>query len=193
MLVEVGGIGHRVLVTPVTAAALGDLGEDVFLHTHHHIREDCELLYGFATRDDRVCFEAVLGAHGVGPALALAICAVHRPDALRRAVVQDDVDALCLVPGVGKKTAARLLIELKTRLAVEGMGTEMGDLGPAAAVVGSNGRSAHVDVREALVALGYSPDEIRGALAELPADLLRDADTATLVKHALKGLGARHA
>ena len=93
------------------------LGAEAFLHVHHHIREDAQTLYGFATRDERACFEALLGAHGVGPG--------PRPGHPRRprarascagVVADDDVDALCLVPGVGKKTAARLLLELKGRL-----------------------------------------------------------------------------
>jgi Holliday junction DNA helicase RuvA len=79
----------------------------VFLHTHLHVREDALTLYGFATRDERATFEALIGAHRVGPALALAILSVHRPDGLRRALLDDDLDALCLVPGVGRKTAAR--------------------------------------------------------------------------------------
>src|SRR5207244_10952734 len=118
VLVEVGGRGYRATVTPATLASAGDLGDNVFLHTHLHVREDALTLYGFATRDERACFEALIGAHGVGPALALAILAVHSPDSLRRTLADDDLDSLCLVPGVGKKTAVRLLVELKSRLAV---------------------------------------------------------------------------
>jgi Holliday junction DNA helicase RuvA len=108
VLVEVGGVGYRVLMAPVASLGIGEVGSEVFVHVHHHIREDAQLLYGFPTRDERVCFEALLGAHGVGPALALAILSVHEPDALRRVVCDDDLDALCLVPGVGKKTGQRL-------------------------------------------------------------------------------------
>ncbi len=116
VVVEVGGVGYRVLVPPVTVPALGEIGADVLLHTHLAVREDALTLYGFARREERTCFEALIGAHGVGPALALAVLSVHTPDALRRAVADDDVGSLCLVPGVGRKTAARLLIELKDRL-----------------------------------------------------------------------------
>ena len=116
VLVEVGGVGYRATVAPTTLVALGELGSQVFLHVHTHVREDALILYGFATLDERRCFEALIGAHGVGPALALAILSVHSPGALRRALLSDDVDALTLVPGVGKKTAARLLVELKSRL-----------------------------------------------------------------------------
>ena len=110
VLVEVSGIGYRVIVAPSTAASLGETGSKVFLHTHHHRREDAETLYGFPSSEQRMVFEALLSAHGVGPAMALGIMSVHSPAALVRVLSNDDIDALCLVPGVGKKTAARLLI-----------------------------------------------------------------------------------
>ena len=118
VLVEVSGVGYVVVVSPTTAVALGEVGEEAFVWVHHHVREDAEVLYGFTTRDEKVTFEALLGAHGVGPALALAILSVHAPPALVRILADDDIAALCLVPGVGKKTAARLLVELKSRLHV---------------------------------------------------------------------------
>ncbi|MEO6988299.1 MAG: Holliday junction branch migration protein RuvA, partial [Aquihabitans sp.] len=182
-LVEVGGVGYRVVAGPVTAARLGDLGSEVFVWIHHHIREDAQTLYGFATRDERVAFEALLGAHGVGPALALAILSVHEPVALRRVLADDDVAALCLVPGVGKKTAARLLIELKSRLDVP-----MAAAGPTAAdgddpsKAGSS--SARADVRDALSGLGYGPEEVAEATRDLP-----DADPGAMLKEALRRLG----
>jgi len=167
--VEVGGVGYRAMVAPGTLAELGELGSPVFLYTHLHVREDAMVLYGFATADERQCFEALLGAHGVGPALALAILAVHAPGALRRALLDDDVAALTLVPGVGKKTAARLMLDLKSRLEV-----------PDLELVSSNGGSVRADLGAALAGLGYQPDEVRDVLRELPAEgnvdsLLRDA------------------
>ena len=123
VLVEVGGVGYRVNAGPATVARLGDVDSEVFVWTYHHIREDTQVLYGFATKDERACFEALLGAHGVGPALALAILSIHTPVALARILAEDDLGALCLVPGVGKKTAARLLIDLKSRLSVPDLGT----------------------------------------------------------------------
>ena len=107
LLIEVGGLGYRVQVTPSTAVSLGSAGSEVFVHTHHAVREDSDTLYGFATIDERRIFESLISAHGVGPALGLAILSVHGPVALRVAVAQDDLAALCLVPGVGRKTAAR--------------------------------------------------------------------------------------
>ena len=175
VVVEVGGVGYRATVAPGTLAALGQPGESVLLHTHLHVREDALTLFGFATRDDRDCFEALIGAHGVGPSLALAILSVHGPADLRRALAEGDLDALTLVPGVGRKTAARLLIELKSRL-------DLPDLEPAAAAAMVNGsdRTARADLREALAGLGYGADEVGTVLRELPAegaveDLLRQA------------------
>jgi holliday junction DNA helicase RuvA len=180
VLVEVAGIGYRVTVTPTTVVELGDPGTEVFVHVHHHIREDAQTLYGFLTRDERECFEALLGAHGVGPALALGILSVHGPQALALVVADDDVDALCLVPGVGKKTAARLLIELKSRLSVPVLEGSAPGVGPV-----SSGRpSARSDVREALANLGYQPDEVAAVVRDLPDD----QDVSVLLKEALQRL-----
>lgn len=178
LLIEVSGVGYRVSVTPATAGEVGVSGATVFLHVHHHRREDAETLYGFSSIEERRVFETLIGTHGVGPSLALAILSVHSPLGLRHVVAGDDVAALCLVPGVGKKTAARLLVELKSRLALpDGQPSSAGGLtgdeaGGAASVRG--------DVRDALSALGYGAEEIGRALAELPevgesSDLLRVA------------------
>jgi Holliday junction DNA helicase RuvA len=183
VLVEVAGLGYVVVVSPTTAVALGEVGDEAFVWVHHHLREDAETLYGFGTRDEKVTFEALLGAHGVGPAMALAILSVHAPAALVRILADDDVAALCLVPGVGKKTAARLLVELKSRLDVPDSGVV-----PSAAVAGTGvvagERTATTDVREALAGLGYSPDEIRAATAELPDD----GDASAMLRQALQRL-----
>lgn len=178
VLLEVGGVGYRVLCAPQALVELGDVGATVLVHTHLHVREDALTLYGFPTREERQCFEALLGAHGVGPALALGILSVHRPDSLQRALADDDVDALCLVPGVGKKTAARLLLELKARLDLLPVEPVL----PASTAVG-NSRS---EVREALLALGYGDAEVREVLRDLPPD----GDVGLLLKDALGRMGA---
>lgn len=171
LLVEVAGVGYRVTVTPAVLATV-ELDTPTFLHVHTHVREDALVLYGFVTRQERSCFEALLGAHGVGPALAMAILAALSPNALQRAVAVDDVDALTSVPGVGKKTAARLLIELKARL-------DLPELELVA--VGANGTdSTRSEVRAALAGLGYGPDEVRDVVRDLPdegtvEDLLKSA------------------
>src|SRR4051812_48537482 len=183
ILIEVAGVGYRVQAGPVTAARLGDVGGEVFAWVHHHVREDADTLYGFASKADRDTFEALIGAHGVGPALALAILSVHPPANLARVLADDDVAALCLVPGVGKKTAARLLVELKSKLSVPfGDGVPAGlddDFG------GGASPTARADVRDALAGLGYGPEEIADATRELP-----EGDPGALLKAALQRLAA---
>jgi Holliday junction DNA helicase RuvA len=184
VLVEVAGIGHRVMVSPTTAVSLGDLGDEVFVWVHHHIREDTQALYGFATADARRCFTALLGAHGVGPSLALGILSVHGPADLARVLAEDDVAALCLVPGVGKKTATRLLVELKSRLDIP-LDTGVPGSSPSGPGAPANGSAAaRADVREALAGLGYGLEEVRDVLADLPDG----DDPALLLKHALQRL-----
>jgi Holliday junction DNA helicase RuvA len=179
VLIEVAGVGY---VVNVSQRALAELepSTQAFLYVHHHIREDAQQLFGFLSRDERVTFQTLIGTHGVGPALAMAVIATHPPTALVDIVANQDVASLTLVPGVGKKTAERLLIELKSRLSVpvlEGAGgTE-------------SGSSAMADVREALAGLGYGDGEIRDTLRDLPST----ADPAELLRDALKSLGARRA
>lgn len=178
--VEVVGVGYRVTVMPTTSVSLGEVGGEVYLHIHHHVREDTSVLYGFGAIDERVTFEVLIGTHGVGPALAMAILGVHPPLELARVLADDDIAALCLVPGVGRKTGARLLVELKNRL-------EVGDPVLAAAAGGSMAMtasggvaSARGDVRDALLSLGYQPEEVAVIVRELPdvddsSELLRVA------------------
>ncbi|MCP5025143.1 MAG: Holliday junction branch migration protein RuvA [Actinomycetia bacterium] len=185
VIIEVGGIGYRITMMPAAIPLLGELGAEVFVWIHHHIREDAQTLYGFTDRDERLAFEALIGAHGVGPALALAILSVHEPVALARVLAEDDLAALCLVPGVGKKTAARLMVELKNRLDVL-PGIDLTD----SAVSGAPGPDADLtsmaDVRDALTGLGYGADEIHQVLRDLPAD----ADSSALLRQALQRLAA---
>jgi len=178
VVIDVGGVGYRATVAPSTAITLGDIGATVVAHTHMHVREDALTLYAFASRHERDCFEALIGAHGVGPALALAILSVHAPAELQRVVGEADVDALTLVPGVGPKTAARLLIELKARLDLPDLEFDASEGSVPGAANGAAG--ARADVRAALAGLGYEPDEVRLVLRELPGtggvdDLLRAA------------------
>jgi Holliday junction DNA helicase RuvA len=172
-LLEVGGVGYRVLV-PLGALPALEPGGLVFLFTHHHVRDDAIVLYGFPSREERDAFEVLLAAAGVGPTLALKILSVHGPLALQRAVADQDLDALTLVPGVGKRTAERLLVELRARLDVP-VPSSFGD------VVDADGRPpTRAQVREALTGLGYGPEEVRETLTRLPEagsveDLLREA------------------
>ncbi|MGH9042133.1 MAG: Holliday junction branch migration protein RuvA [Acidimicrobiia bacterium] len=168
VLVEVGGVGYRVAV-PAGALVTLEPGGAAFLFTHLLVREDALALYGFPDRDQRDTFEALMSASGVGPKLALAILSVHSPAALRRAVAEGDLDALTLVPGVGKRTAQRLMIELAAKLAL-----------PVLDPVTDGSTHARAEVRAALDGLGYAPDEVREVLVRLPDDapvelMLRDA------------------
>jgi len=171
ILVEVGGIGYRVLV-PVSAMPALEPGGDGLLFTHPHVRDDALILFGFPTRDERDTFEALITASGVGPKLALAILSVHAPSSLRRCLTEDDLDSLVAVPGVGKRTAQRLLVDLKARLVVPDL-----DL---TAVPGSVAPNARAEVRDALVGLGYANDEVREVFGQLGEEgtveeLLREA------------------
>jgi len=179
VLVEVGGVGY---VVHVSQRALAELepSSNAFLYVHHHIREADQQLFGFLTRDERTTFQTLIGTHGVGPALGMAIIATHPPAALVDIVANQDVASLTLVPGVGKKTAERLLVELKSRLSVPVLGGAEGS---------EAGGSAMTDVREALVGLGYGEAEIRDTLRELTPS----GDAAELLRDALKALGARRA
>jgi len=174
VIVDVAGVGYRVTVTPATAASLVAAGasSEAALYVHTHVREDAIVLYGFAHDDERRCFEVLLGSHGVGPGLALAIMAMLSPAALSTAVLEDDVETLCTVPGVGRKTAARLLIELKSRLDLPDLSLE--PVSTALSVVNGAARgtrTVRAEARAALSELGYAPDEIRGALEGLRDDV----------------------
>ncbi len=177
VLLEVGGVGYLVTVSNRVLAEL-EPGTPVFLYVHHHIREEAQTLYGFTSRDDRSTFQALIATHGIGPALAVAILATHPPAALFDVVSNNDVAALTLVPGIGKKTAERLIIELRDRLSV-----------PMLDVSGGGSVSVVADVRDALASLGYGTDEIRDVLRDVPTG----GDSAALLRDALKMLGARRA
>lgn len=179
VLVEVAGVGYVVSVTPRTLAELEPTTE-AFLHVHHHVREDAQLLFGFLERDERRTFEVLIETNGIGPSLAMAILATHSPRALVEIVLASDVAGLTTVSGVGKKTAERLLLELKDRLNLPTI-DEPRPIGER-----SGGMS---DVRDALIGLGYDDTEIRTVLRELTAS----DDAATMLREALSLLGARRA
>ena len=185
VIIDVSGVGYRVAVTPATAVALmTNRATEATLFIHTHVREDAIVLYGFLHDDERRCFEVLLGSHGVGPALALAIMAVLSPASLSTAVLEDDLDTLCTVPGVGRKTAARLLIELKSRLDLPDLSLERSGT-PGGAGAGS--RTSRSEARAALAELGYAPEEIRGAL-----DGLRDdVGVEEMLRLALRELASR--
>ncbi|HWL36447.1 MAG TPA: Holliday junction branch migration protein RuvA [Frankiaceae bacterium] len=179
-VVEVGGVGMLVQCAPGTIARLR-VGETATLHTALVVREDSLTLYGFASADERSTFELLQTASGVGPRLAQSILAVHSPDAVRRAVATEDLGALTLVPGIGRKGAQRIVLELRDRLG------EPEATGEAA--LGTRGESSvRAQVRDALVSLGYAAREADEAARALPDD---QQDTGLALKAALRSLGRR--
>lgn len=178
VLMEVQGVGYLCTVTSGTLAEL-EPTVSAFLYVHHHIREDAQTLFGFRTRVERDTFDILIATHGIGPAMAMAILSTYAPQSLVTIVASGDIAALTVVPGVGKKTAERLMVELKSRLNME-MSSPVG---------GDSVQSATADVREALAALGYSPDEVR----EVMRQLTNVEDPESMLRDALAMLGARRA
>jgi Holliday junction DNA helicase RuvA len=175
VLLEVGGVGYLVTVSQRVIPEL-EPGSSAFLRIHHHIREDTQTLFGFTSNEDKATFQILLATHGVGPAMAMSVLATHPAASLVDIVANNDIAALQLVPKVGKKTAERLIVELKNRLSLDVLdGTGLGAGGASSSVA---------EVREALAGLGYGTDEIREVLRELPTD----ADSATLLRDALTTL-----
>lgn len=176
VLLEVGGVGYEVRMTPEAVAGLPAVGEEVVVHTHLQVREDDMSLYGFSHASDRELFRILISASGVGPRVGLALMATLRPNDLRRAIVEEDVAALSTAPGVGKRSAQKIILELRPKMA-----------DADAEVVSSSGTA---QVRQALEQLGYGPEEIN----EVVGDLDRNSPIEDQVKQALKALGqARHA
>jgi Holliday junction DNA helicase RuvA len=174
IVIDVSGVGYEVMVTPRTQAELPGLGEEVVIHTHLQGREDGITLYGFPTEGDRDLFRVLLTASGVGPKLALGILGALTATEIRRAVATEDVDALTVAPGVGKRSAQKLVLELKPKMEnVE------------ATVLGTASTSSQV--RQALEALGYTPAEIR----EIATSLDVESPIQVQIKEALRLLGRR--
>ncbi len=174
VIVEAGGIGYRVMIPP--NSMFPDVGEEVVVHTYLHVREDALNLFGFVSEKERDLFEVLLACQGVGPKVALACLSVFDPETLAAAVMSDDVAALQRVPGIGQRSAEKLLFELKPRL-----GPELGD-GVLAGV-----SSGQAEVREALAGLGYADREVGKVLQGLSPN----GDTSQLLREALRVLGGR--
>lgn len=174
LLVFVGGVGLRVQVPASTAEALGRDGESVMLHTHLHVREDALALYGFASSEDLAAFELLLGVGGIGPRGGLVLLSTLGAGGLSEAVSAGDVPRLQQVPGIGQKTAARLVLELKGKL-----------VGPSAPV--SVPASRDDDVVAALVGLGYTQAEAQAAAGSVPSE--PSAAVEERLRHALAYFG----
>ncbi len=175
-VIDVGGVGYAVALSTRTATSIPDVGGTATVLVHTHVREDALALYGFATEHERAMFEGLLGVAGIGPKVALLVCSAFSPEQFRRALVTDDVAGISAVPGIGKKTAQRILLDLKEKL----------DL-PDLALVGSE-PDALALARSALENLGYSAGEVRAALGEI--EPTEGDDVATVVRSALKVLAS---
>jgi Holliday junction DNA helicase RuvA len=156
-IINVGGIGFQVYMPTSTLSSLGKVGDEVHLHTHLHLREDNVTIYGFASVDELRLFQTLLGVSGLGPKLALAMLSAMSLDKLTMAIATGSTDLLKVIPGVGKKTADRIILELKDKIAAGWVTT------PAAQLA-----EANTDVLAALTSLGYSVAEATRAVATLP-------------------------
>lgn len=182
VVVDVQGVGYLVHVPPGTDVP--PRGQEVELRTAMVVREDSMTLYGFTEPAARQLFELLMGANGVGPKLAMAILSTHRPSTVRTAIASADLDLLVAVPGIGKKSAQKLVLELKDKVG----GLDAPDIDLAG---GANGRGpadddAVADTRDALLQLGYGQSEVAVTLASL--DL--DGDASTLLRRALQAIGS---
>ena len=186
ILVEVGGVGYELQVPMTTLFQLPALGAEVSLVTHFVVREDAQLLYGFIDERDRGLFRQLIRVSGVGPKLALTILSGMDAASFARCVQRDDISALVALPGVGKKTAERLLVEMRDKLKDWfGVVDDAGTMAPGAA---GSGRPADkvADAESALIALGYKPQEASKAVAGV-----NDEDVASseeLIRRALKSM-----
>lgn len=188
VVVDVGGVGLLAAATPATLAALR-VGHEALLATSLVVREDALTLYGFADDDERDVFETLMTVSGVGPRLALAMLAVHTPDGLRRALADEDLAALQRVPGIGRKSAQRILLEIGDRLGAPSVAGAVGGGPGGGAVVGSDRRD---EVVEALVGLGWNAKAAQDAVATVvPADAgtIDPDDVASVLRAALRELG----
>ena len=174
-LIDVGGVGFKLAMSTSSLAALPAEGDEVTVFTYLHVREDDLSLFGFESEEERSLFEHLITVSGVGPKVALAVLSSLKPDALKHAIAREDVVLLSSVPGIGKKTAQRLIIELKDKLDLPDLAA--GGAGPEPAAAAA--------ARDALLSMGFSPSEAAAALRDAPADTSAEQ----LLKLALKALG----
>ncbi len=187
VVVEAGGIGYNIKVSASTADLLPGIGSEVKVYTYTLVREDAFSLYGFLTRDDLDIFKKLITVSGIGPKGGLAILSVMSADALRFAVMAGDAKAIAKAPGVGAKTAERVILDLRDKISLEdtlrGMGGDLGS-GQAADASGTADNLMKREAIEALVALGYSASDATAAVKKVEAGA--EATSETILKQALK-------
>jgi holliday junction DNA helicase RuvA len=180
VVLDAGGVGYRASASLATLRALPSLGEDCVIHTRMVVREDAMLLFGFATKEERTTFDALIGVSKVGPKLALAVLSAMSPAEIAEAVARGDVLKFASVPGLGRKSADRLVLELK--------GKDLAAFAPEPSVSGNGGGGGpYMEAREALTGLGYSLEEAEKALNSIPPQ-----DTVEkYIKEALRRIGSK--
>lgn len=174
-LLEVGGVGLKMAMTTGSLAALPALGDEVTVWTHLYVREDELSLFGFESEDEKRAFEYLITVSGIGPKVALAALSALSPGSLSAAIARDDADLLATVPGIGKKTAQRIILDLKDKLAAQAPGAVGSTSGASAALA---------ETSDALLAMGFSPAEVAVALKGSEGD-----GAERLLKQALRRLG----
>lgn len=189
IVVETGSIGYNIMVSGNVIGMLPGIGSEVKIHTYTHVREDAFLLYGFLTKDDLDIFKKCITVSGIGPKGALAILSVMDADSLRFAILSGDAKAIAKAPGVGARTAERLILELKDKVKIEdtlvGHEIAVGNVIDGASGAGASGLNAmKKDAVEALVALGYSSTEALKAVNQI--EDLEGMDSEAILKAALK-------
>lgn len=189
ILLDVHGVGYELQAPLGTIVRLPAIGQEVVLHTHFAVREDAQQLFGFWTRDERELFRTLVRVSGVGPKLALAILSGMDADEFVLCVQRNDASALVRIPGVGKKTAERLIVEMRDRLREwrPDLAAVRGAPAPDVAAAGRNRMLA--DAESALIALGYKPQEAARAISAAQADGVETSEE--LIRRALKGMGAK--
>ena len=183
LLIDVNGVGYEVSAPMSTFYALPEVGEKLVIHTHMVVREDAQLLYGFATESERTLFRILIKINGVGPKLAITILSGIAAEDFIRCIHDNDAAALVRLPGIGKKTAERLIVELKDKVGSE---DEAGETSASAAVgAGVSVKSPIADAVSALVALGYKPNDASRMVRSIETEGL---NTEEIIRQALQGL-----
>lgn len=186
VVVEAGGIGYNIYTTGQTFDYLPSVGEEVKLYTYLNVREDAMVLYGFLTKDDLRVFKLLIGVSGIGPKGALAILSVMTTDDLRFAVLGEDAKAIAKAPGIGAKTAQRLILELKDKFSLEDAFEQKFENTASKNEKADGVKSAKNEAVQALVALGYSSSEALKAIGDV--EITADTDVEDILKSALKNM-----
>lgn len=185
LTLDVHGLAYEIQASMNTFYRLPDVGATVILHTHFVVREDAQMLFGFYDQHERALFRTLLKVNGIGPKIALAILSSIEPDAFVRCVEDQNTTALQRLPGIGKKTAERLIVEMRDRLADWSFAEGSITVATNIPNIKGKGRAAEMDAVSALVALGYKPQEASKAIAQVLAD---DLSSQELIRLALRNM-----